>query len=112
MTTEGTYIYSCPMPDHNTLQGGPIPPTGVITISTPSMLTDQDQIQSLIDTVAKQQNEIEVLKKALNMALAYISEDAREQLSFVASAIRNSKFNDAENQIYKDAAKLLVLEGK
>jgi hypothetical protein len=76
------------------------------------MYTDQDQLQSLIDTVAKQQNEIEVLKKALNMALAYISEDARKELSLVASAICNSKFNDAENQIYKDAAGWLVLEGK
>jgi hypothetical protein len=98
MTTEGTYIYSCPMPDHNTLQGGPIPSTGVITISTPIMLTDQDQIQSLIDTVASQQEEIEYLKlqveickQAIALARSYMTPRQLESLGYMSQLLRAPK---------------------
>jgi hypothetical protein len=90
--------YGCSFPDERT-----------------ELIPDQDSrlaMQGMLETIVDQRQEIEVLKKALNMALAYISEDARKELSLVASAICNSKFNDAENQIYKDAAGWLVLEGK
>lgn len=91
MTTEGTYVYACPMPDHNDLQGGPIPTTGVITISTPSMLTDQDQIQSLIDTIAKQQNEIEAYKSAILLMKGYMTEKQLLSLSYMAQLLTEGK---------------------
>jgi hypothetical protein len=94
MTTEGTYIYSCPMPDHNELPGI----SGVITISTPSMLTDQDQIQSLIDTVAAQQEEIEYLKlqveickQAIALARSYMTPQQLESLRYMAQLLRDEK---------------------
>jgi hypothetical protein len=66
MSIEGTFIYGCPMPDHNDLpgiQGGRIPATGVITISTGQ---NEVNVQSLIDTLAIQREEIELLKQRVD----------------------------------------------
>jgi len=87
MTTEGTYVYACPMPDHNDLpgiQGGFIPTTGTVVISTGQ---NDANVQSLIDTVAAQQEEIETLKQALELALSYMTARQREALKYMATLL-------------------------
>jgi hypothetical protein len=62
------------------------------------MLTDQDQIQSLIDTVAAQQEEIEYLKlqveickQAIALARSYMTPRQLESLRYMAQLLREGK---------------------
>jgi hypothetical protein len=55
------------------------------------MLTDQDQIQSLIDTIAKQQNEIEAYKSAILLMKGYMTEKQLLSLSYMAQLLTEGK---------------------
>jgi len=80
MTTEGSYIYACPIPGEPSQD-----PVKVIITSTPY---GQDiAYQSLIDTVAAQRQEIEMLKQALELSLSYMTASQRESLRYMATLL-------------------------
>lgn len=90
MTIEGSYIYSCPIPDERGLNK---PKGPAIT-----MYPDQDYVQGLINTVAMQREEIEVLtqqvdayKQVIALMKKFMTEEQLLALSVMAEVLTKEK---------------------
>jgi hypothetical protein len=77
MTTEGTYVYACPVPDERT-----------------EIRPDYDSrlsMQSMLDTIAAQRQEIEALKKSIALACSYLTVTQLESLRYMLQLLTEEK---------------------
>lgn len=90
--TEGSYIYSCPMPEEKkfTLPEPFNPPKGYIELGP--------DVQNLIDTIEKQREEIvflkhqaEAFKQAIELLKSYMTEKQLLSISYMAKLLTEEK---------------------
>jgi len=84
MTTDGTYVYAAPFPDA-------APTTIYPTIYNPKIVQDHDYVQSLINQLSAQRQEIETLKGALELVTRCLTEQQRETLRYTVNLLIDIK---------------------
>ena len=78
MSIEGTYVYACPLPPMDEK-------------SAPVYPVVYPDVQSLIDTIAKQREEIEAYKSAITLMKGYMTEQQLLSLSYMAQLLTEGK---------------------
>ena len=89
---EGCYIYGCPtihdLPGPEGGNGGWVPTTGIITVTTNQ---SNYTMQQLLDTVASQRQEIEMLKQAVALARSYMTPEQLASLRYMTKLLTEDK---------------------
>ena len=87
MTTEGAYVYSCPFPDSTPGES----PITVPMVSDFKIVQNHGYVQSLIDQLSAQRQEIETLKGALELVTRCLTEQQRETLRYTVNLLIDIK---------------------